>query len=192
MEVMFCEETHDVFCMTVTPACSEGALGTWRSQGGPRTLSRDKPAFEVGTRSWVNQRGWGVRMSVLKPRRESGKAHEGKPRSEPDWGKPTVRDRRGACGNVVAIGSRTEAHRETDGNATGPYGRRRAAFLSRPSSPRREIGGSWVGRITGDTGKSADGERVSEGRVRARKRGNARGAKAPCCVRRFRREGRQG
>jgi len=81
-------------------------------------------------------------MSVLELRRDSGKAHEGKPRSEPDWGKPTVRDRRGACGNVVAIGSRTEAHRETDGDATGPYGCRRAAFLSRPSSPRREIAGA--------------------------------------------------
>jgi hypothetical protein len=105
VEVMFCEETHDVFCMTVTPACSEGALGTWRSQGGPRTLSRDKPAFEVGTRSWVNQRGWGVRMSVLKPRRESGKAHEGKPRSEPERGNPAFRDRRGACGNVATTGA---------------------------------------------------------------------------------------
>ena len=111
MEVMFCEETHDVFCMTVTPACSEGALGTWRSQGGPRTLSRDKPAFEVGTRSWVNQRGWGVRMSVLKPRRESGKAHEGKPRSEPERGNPAFRDRRGGLRKRRNYGSRTEAHR---------------------------------------------------------------------------------
>lgn len=67
-----------------------------------------------------------------------------------------------------------------------------AEQLERPSSPRREIGGSWVGRITGNTGKSTDGERESEGRVRATKRGNSRGAKAPCCVERFRREGRQG
>src|SRR4029434_8341573 len=29
-----------------------------------------------------------------------GKATAGRPRSEPDWGNPTVRDRRGACGNV--------------------------------------------------------------------------------------------
>ena len=102
MEVMFCEETHDVSCMTVTPACSEGALGTWRSQGGPRTLSRDQPAFEAGTRSWANQRGRGVCVSVLELRRESGKAHEGKPRSEPERGNPAFRDRRGACGNVAA------------------------------------------------------------------------------------------
>ena len=44
-------------------------------------------------------------MSVLELRRDSGKAHEGKPRSEPDWGNPTVRDRRGACGNVATMGA---------------------------------------------------------------------------------------
>jgi hypothetical protein len=42
-------------------------------------------------------------------------------------------------------------------------------------------GGSWVGRITGSTGKSADDERVADGLVVAAKRGNARGAKEPCC-----------
>ena len=44
-------------------------------------------------------------MSVLKPRRESGKAHEGKPRSEPERGNPAFRDRRGACGNVATTGA---------------------------------------------------------------------------------------
>ena len=33
MGVTSYEETLDVSCMTVTPACSKGALGTWRSQG---------------------------------------------------------------------------------------------------------------------------------------------------------------
>jgi hypothetical protein len=36
--------------------------------------------------------------------------------------------------------------------------------------------------ITGDTGKAVDDERVAEGPVVAVKRGNARGAKRPCCV----------
>jgi len=36
-------------------------------------------------------------------------------------------------------------------------------------------------RITGDTRKSVDGERVTEGPVVAVKRGNAGGAKRPCC-----------
>jgi len=42
-------------------------------------------------------------------------------------------------------------------------------------------GRSPVGRITGAPGKSADDERVADGPVVARKRGNARGAKGPCC-----------
>ena len=133
MGVTSFEETPDVSCLAVTPAGSKGALGTWRSQGGSRTLRRDQAALEAGTRSWVNQRVRGVRMSVLEPRRDLGKTCEGKPRSEPDWGNPTVRDRRGACGIVVTTGSRTEAHRETAGIATGPYGCVRAALLSRPS-----------------------------------------------------------
>jgi hypothetical protein len=103
--VTFYEETLDVSCMAVTPPCSKGALGTWRSQCGARTLCRGHAALEARTSLWVNQRGRGVCLSGLKPRRVSGKAHEGKPRSEPDWGKPTVRDRRGACGNVVSMGA---------------------------------------------------------------------------------------
>jgi hypothetical protein len=37
-------------------------------------------------------------------------------------------------------------------------------------------------RITGATGKSVDGERVSEGHIVAKKRSNVRGAKEPCCL----------
>jgi hypothetical protein len=36
----------------------------------------------------------------------AGKATPGKPRSAPAWGNPTVRDRRGACGNVDHGGTR--------------------------------------------------------------------------------------
>jgi hypothetical protein len=35
-----------------------------------------------------------------------GKATVGRPRSEPAWGKPAGRDRRGACGNVDHGGTR--------------------------------------------------------------------------------------
>lgn len=103
--VMSCEETLDVSCITVTPSCSKGALGAWRSQGSSRTQRRDTAAGKEGTRSWVNQRGRGVCMSVLELRRESGQTREGKPRPEPDWVKPAVRDRRGACGNVATMGA---------------------------------------------------------------------------------------
>ena len=37
-------------------------------------------------------------------------------------------------------------------------------------------------RITGDTGKSVDGERDSAGSVVVTKRSNVRGAKRPCCL----------
>ncbi len=37
------------------------------------------------------------------------------------------------------------------------------------------------GRTTGGPGKSSDGERVADGSGVATKRGNARGAKGPCC-----------
>jgi hypothetical protein len=52
--------------------------------------------------------------------------------------------------------------------------------LEKPSSSRGEIRGA-ENRITGDNGKSVDGERVAEGPAVAMKRGNARGAKRPCC-----------
>jgi hypothetical protein len=47
-----------------------------------------------------------------------GKTYAGKPRSEPDPGKPAVRDRRGASGTVAkGAGLRTaaKARRETTG-----------------------------------------------------------------------------
>ena len=74
-------------------------------------------------------------------------------------------DAAGRSGGVVSDGTTTRIHR-----ATGE------ALLV----PARK-GGSWVGRITGSTGKSADDERVADGPVVAVKRGNARGAKGPCC-----------
>ena len=41
---------------------------------------------------------------------------------------------------------------------------------------------SRVDRITGSTGKSIEGERVTDGLAVALRRGNARGAKEPCCL----------
>jgi len=48
----------------------------------------------------------------------------------------------------------------------------------RPSAKSPE----QVDRITGSTGKSIEGERVTDGFVVALRRGNARGAKEPCCL----------
>ena len=47
---------------------------------------------------------------------------------------------------------------------------------------------SRVGRITGETGKSAEGERVAAGSAVAMKRSNVRGAKGPCHLQRLRRK----
>jgi hypothetical protein len=56
-----------------------------------------------------------------------------------------------------------------------------AKQLEKPSPSRREIGGA-ESRITGDTGKSVEDERVSDGLIVAEKRSNFRGAKEPCCL----------
>ena len=48
----------------------------------------------------------------------------------------------------------------------------------RPAAKSAEQGS----RITGDTGKSVEDERASEGLIVAQKRSNVRGAKEPCCL----------
>jgi hypothetical protein len=64
----------------------------------------------------------------------------------------------------------------SDGTATRARRATGEALLAPPRNRR-----SRVGRITGAPGKAADGERVADGPVRAMRRGNARGAKGPCC-----------
>ena len=54
------------------------------------------------------------------------------------------------------------------------------ALLSPQGNKRKQ-----VSRITGNTGKSTEVERVAEGRVVPRKLGNAGGGKAPCCEQYF-------
>ena len=66
---------------------------------------------------------------------------------------------------------------ESDGTVTRTRGAATGEALLVPPRNRR----SQVGRITGDPGKSAEGERVAEGPAVASRRGNARGAKGPCC-----------
>ena len=105
MEVTFCEETHGHHLHDGNAGMQQRGSGHLAVPGRPSDSEPRQAGLEAGTSSWVNQRGRGVCVSALEPRRESGKAHEGKPRSEPDWGNPTVRDRRGACGNVATTGA---------------------------------------------------------------------------------------
>src|SRR5215831_9348111 len=58
----------------------------------------------------------------------------------------------------------------------------------RPAAKSAEQGS----RITGAPRKSVEDERVLEGPIVARKRGNTCGAKGPCCLSWFQRNGRQG
>ena len=90
------ETVLDTVSVEVTPSPSKGALGTWRFQGDSRTQSRG----EVDPRSRKPQ-PVGVYVGQHLNLSDCGKACGGKPRSEPDSGNPTVRDRRGASGNVA-------------------------------------------------------------------------------------------
>ena len=74
-------------------------------------------------------------------------------------------DATGRSGGVVSDGTSTRIHQATGETLLVPTRK----------------GGSWVSRITGSTGKSADDERVAEGFAVATKRSNVRGAKGPCC-----------
>ena len=82
-------------------ACAKGlwALGRTRStrtcRAGEQWSARGSKPERTGV--YVGQHFSFVR---------AGKATDGEPRSEPDWGNPTVRDRRGACGNVDYGGTR--------------------------------------------------------------------------------------
>lgn len=70
-----------------------------------------------------------------------------------------------SSGGVVAV-ARDQGHVVATGET-----------LSAPARNRW----SKVDRITGETGKSVEGGRESEGHIVVGKRGNARGAKVPCC-----------
>ena len=63
MEVTFYEEAPDASCTTVTPKCSKGALGTWRPQCSPRTLSRGSNCTRSGG-EFMGKPAWAGRMHV--------------------------------------------------------------------------------------------------------------------------------
>src|SRR5216684_1335337 len=55
-------------------------------------------------------------------------------------------------------------------------------WRNRPRPAEKKHRRSQVGRITGTSGKSAEDETAAARFVVATKRGNARGAKEPCCI----------
>jgi hypothetical protein len=102
---MLFDTMPDIVPRQVTPVAGKGALGTWqpREWSGARTQCRGNADFL--------QRGYGTSkpavFGVYARQRLShaprGKARGGGLGSEPDSGKPTVRDRRGALGNVAMV-----------------------------------------------------------------------------------------
>jgi hypothetical protein len=97
------EVVGDTTLKAVTLASGKGTLGTWRSQAGQRRES-EEPAFADEPEGKPAMRGVyaSQRLSFLMV----GKTFRGKPGSEPYSGNPTVRDHRGACGNVDASRAR--------------------------------------------------------------------------------------
>ena len=89
----------DITLKAVTLASGKGTLGTWRSQAGQRRASEEL-AFVDEPEGKLEMSGVyaSQRLSFLMCR----KTFRGKPGSEPYSGNLTVRDRRGACGNVDA------------------------------------------------------------------------------------------
>ena len=93
----------DITLKAVTLASGKGALGTWRSPVGQRRESEEPAcADEPEGKPAMSGAYASQRLSFLM----FGKAFRGKPGSEPYSGNPTVRDRRGACGNVDASRAR--------------------------------------------------------------------------------------
>jgi hypothetical protein len=100
----------DILPLEVTPEAGEGTLGTWRFRAGPGHRARITVSFIEERVSQANHGCAG--RARCQPERfvPRGQAAKGKPRSEPDWGKPAVRDRREAYGNVArGVGLRPTA-----------------------------------------------------------------------------------
>src|SRR6266700_5016578 len=86
---------RDIMACTGHRARAKGlwALGSSRSS---RTYRAGEQGSALGSKTGSDRVYVGQHLSFVL----AGKATAGRPRSEPDWGNPTVRDRRGACGNV--------------------------------------------------------------------------------------------
>ena len=95
------ERMLDILPLEVTPEAGEGTLGTWRFRAGPGLCARITGSLISERVSQANPGRAG--RARCQPERfvPWGKTAKGKPRSEPDWGNPAVRDRREAWGNVA-------------------------------------------------------------------------------------------
>jgi len=72
------QEARDAFIAAVTPPRCKGALGTWRSQGGARTQSRDRADSRSGDELLSKPATGGVYAGQDLSHAASGKAQQGK------------------------------------------------------------------------------------------------------------------
>ncbi len=100
---MLSEEVFDTSLRRVTPGSGEGALGTWRASDRKHRLDAEPGVGDnlKGRRAGgITEHPRGVYERAFQPR----DGREGPPGTccccQPDSGNPTVRDERGAYGNV--------------------------------------------------------------------------------------------
>ena len=128
---------------------SEGNTGAGQRGSGHLAVAGRPPDTAPGQvchRSSDEPKGKPQRERVYACQRlnlaRGGKAPGGKPRSEPDSGNPTVRDRRGARGNVAYGGTRNPPSNRKGWTGNSPPTGARAPVLSRPRgapSPRSSL-----------------------------------------------------
>jgi hypothetical protein len=117
---MSSEEAGYVSPMEVTPKSGKGTLDTWRlrRQRGGRTQSRRSTDAGGGARLWVNHGYRGACEPALNPRRRWEDPRKKGQGFKPDSGNPTVRDYRGASGNVATVEMRSHLATERAGMVT--------------------------------------------------------------------------
>ena len=93
-------------------------------------------------------------------------------------GRALNRRAKAACGSRNLTDAAPSLRRGGSDSTVARTCRATGEALLVPARNRR----SRVDRITGSIGKSIEGERVTDGFVVALRRGNARGAKEPCCL----------
>ena len=72
------QKADHAFLAAVTPKRGKGALGTWRSQGGSRTLSRGKAYPRSGDEMMSKPAASGVYAGQNLSQAATGKAQQGK------------------------------------------------------------------------------------------------------------------
>ena len=138
-------------CSRVTPSAGKGALGTRWLRGTQHATRLRAGLLRVRSRSEaackLGEQGANVsqRLSFGRRGRYVAGKWRAEPRSEPDSGNPTVRDRRGACGNAGMVRAKRARTAETPKQPSSGPAAARAANLSRHLHAACEVAGAGDG-----------------------------------------------